>query len=102
VTEGFRRQADRLLHIDKVPGDELDYGVEWADWIPSNGSIVTRGFTVPTGLTQQTNGQVGTQTVVRLAGGTAGTSYSVTAWVVLSTGERVERTFVVDVVARLS
>lgn len=103
----MQRQADGLFHDTKVPGDEVDWGIDWSKELPnpetgSPRTILTYGFAVQTGLTAGSAGVVGVSTVVRLSGGTAGQSYYVTGHVVLSDGTRLECTLVIDVVARRS
>lgn len=103
----FKPGPDGLMHITKVPTEELDHGVDWTQFLKDQATgvpltIVTHGFTVPLGINALTSGLVGSDTVVRLAGGSAGQSYTIDARVILSNGERVDRSFVVDVVARKS
>lgn len=103
----FRRQADGLDHITKVSGEELDHGINWIDFLTDESTgaaltIVTHGFTVPVGINGVSSGIVSPHTVVRLTGGAVGQAYMIVGHVVLSDGQRAERTFVVDVVANKS
>ena len=103
----FKPGPDGLMHITKAAAEELDHGIEWTQFLKDQGTgasltIVTHAFTVPIGINALTSGVVGSDTVVRLGGGTAGQSYVIDARVTLSNGERVARAFVVDVVARKS
>lgn len=82
----------------KTPLENKDYGVEWEDVLPTGVTIdsVTASIT-PSGMTSLADGILGTVTLSRLTGGTAGTSYVVTHRIVTSGGETLEAAFTVDV-----
>lgn len=63
----------------KQPADNLDYDIEYADWIDDGDSLASAVVVVsPTGLTVQSPVLVGTKFKLWVSGGTAGVSYKVT------------------------
>jgi hypothetical protein len=66
-----------MAAIVKDPNANLDYGVDWSDWLGEDETIVTSTWVVPEGLTQGAAGFEGGRTVVWLTGGTDGQSYAV-------------------------
>ena len=82
--------SDKQLLID--PDDELDYGRNWSDWLPTGVTIVTSTWAItPTGPTLADESNDGTQTVVWVSGCTAGTTYTLTNSIVDSDGRKADR-----------
>lgn len=62
----------------KDPDAVLDYGFDWTDWLTDTEVISTSTWTVPTGITMDSDSETTTATKVWLSGGTAGTTYTIT------------------------
>lgn len=60
----------------KDPQDVADYQVNWADRLGDDDTIVTSAWTVPSGITKDSDSSTDTTTTIWLSGGTAGTSYT--------------------------
>lgn len=91
MISGFRRDAQGF-YIQKDPDSVLDYVVDWSDWLGAD-TITNAAFTVPAGLTKQSETFNATSATVWLAGGTAGTSYNVNCRVTTAAGRVVDRSF---------
>ena len=100
--QGFYRRADDLAGIYKAPGDVVDYSLDWVDHLADAVTITAATWIVPAGLTAGSAGVVGSVTTQRISGGTAGADYKVTCQMTKSNNERIDRTFVISVVAELS
>lgn len=93
----------------KDPDAIRDYGIDWTADIGAN-TIVTSTWLLndedwpDTGATLSNEAQSikadGTGTIIRLGGGTLGESYKVTNRVVLSNGERDDKTEILKIKAR--
>jgi hypothetical protein len=81
----------------KTPDEEKDYGIDWRKWIATDVTISTSVWELPTGITRVTDSIDGRQTLIRLAGGTAGTTYELINEIVTSVGENLERSIEVRV-----
>jgi hypothetical protein len=84
----------------KDPNAVLDYGFDWTLWLQTGETISSSTWTVPTGLTKDTDTKTTTATVVWLSGGTAGTNYDVTCRIVTSGGRTDDRTMTIKVSER--
>ena len=94
-------QADPIYVIPKDPSAELDYTMDWGQWMPPNDRIVNVTWTIsPSGLTNSSNTFSTTQTTIWLTGGTDGTTYDVTCEITTLEGRIDDRTFRVEVVNR--
>lgn len=82
---------------DKDPNAVLDYAIDLADDGANDGSTTDTGWlqgdtissvtwTVPTGITKDTNTNTTTKATIWLSGGTAGTDYLITARFVTASG----------------
>ena len=78
----------------KDPDAVLDYQIDWSDWLDSD-TISTSAWTVPTGLTEDSDSNTTTTATVWLSGGTAGTSYSVINHIVTAAGREDDRTITI-------
>lgn len=76
----------------KDPDSVLDYGIDWSDWLASGETISTSTWTVPTGITEDSDLNGDESTLIWLSGGTAGTTYTLANKIVTSDGRTVERT----------
>lgn len=80
----------------KDPNAEKDYAVDWGPWLNGD-TIQSVTWTVPAGISKTDEEIVGTQAVIWLSGGTAGTTYSIVCRVVTAGGRTDERTVKVKV-----
>jgi len=67
----------------KDPDAVLNYGFDWkgespGPWLATGVTITTSTWTVPAGITEDSNAHTDTTTVIVLSGGTAGESYVLT------------------------
>ena len=88
-------------HFIKDPDAQLDYVIDWSNWLATGETITNSVWTVPAGLTgssQSING--GVRTITWLSGGTVGTSYLVANIITTSQSRVDERSFVVVVEER--
>ena len=75
----------------KDPASVLDYGVGWSDWLASGETISTSTWTVPDGITKDSDSKGDTSTLIWLSGGTAGTTYTLANKIETSDNRTVER-----------
>lgn len=76
----------------KDPGDELDYSLDFTALLePEGDDILAVTWTVPTGLSKTNETNTSLIATVWLAGGAAGTSYTVTCSVLTVQGRTIER-----------
>ena len=85
-----------LESFRKGPDEVLDYAGDWSDWLGSD-TIVTSTWTVPTGLTKDSDTATTTTTTVWLSGGTLGEQYDLEACVETSAGRTACRTIRIHV-----
>jgi len=78
----------------KDPDADLDYGIDWSDWLPDGDSVQTSTWII-TGpdstLVAGVTSVDGNQTTVWLSGGTLGQVYTVTNRVVTTEGRTDDR-----------
>jgi hypothetical protein len=75
----------------KDPDAVLDYQVDWSSWLNGD-TISTSSWTVPQGLSKESDSKSTTATTVWLSGGVAGQSYSVVNHIVTAAGREEDRT----------
>lgn len=80
----------------KDPEALLDYQVDWAAWLGAD-TIDTSVWSVPTGLTAETDSKTNTTATIWLSGGTSGQTYRVTNQIETVGGRTDERSFIVRV-----
>lgn len=61
----------------KDPQAQLDFSVDWSDWLTDPETISASSWTIPTGLTLVAQSYTTTTATVFLSGGTVGRSYVV-------------------------
>lgn len=81
----------------KDPGENLDYGIDWSDWLAAGETISTSVWTVAAGLTKGSDSNTTTTTTVWLSGGTAGTTYRVENAVTTNASRTGVRSFLIVV-----
>jgi hypothetical protein len=67
-----------LATFTKDPDAVLDYTIDWSDWLTGAEELTAAAFTVPTGITKDSEEKTTTTATVWLSGGTAGESYEIT------------------------
>lgn len=89
----------------KDPNSVLDWKMDWgtgavingvtANWLAASETISTSTWTVPAGLTKQSDTHDTNTTTIWLTGGTAGTTYTVVNEIVTNQGRTEDRTLLV-------
>lgn len=82
------------------PGAVLDYQFDWSGWLNTDETIYSYEVTASSGLTVAATSLSGVAVTAWLAGGTAGTTYTVTCAVSTSAGRSVSRYFTLYCAAR--
>ncbi len=77
----------------KDPDAVLDYGFDWSDWLDSDAPevISESTWTVPSGITNDSDSNADTTTIIWLSGGSAGEDYELTNKIVTDQGRTDER-----------
>ena len=81
----------------KDPEAKLDYSVDWIDWLESGEVIVTSTWTVPSGITKDSDSNSDSAATIWLLGGTAGEEYKVVNHVVTDTPREDDRMLTIKV-----
>ena len=81
----------------KDPNAVLDYFVDWTAWIATGDSIDNIAWTVPAGLTLETQTLDGAKAYAWLSGGTADQSYDVLCRITTVDGRIDDRTVSIQV-----
>jgi hypothetical protein len=74
----------------KDPGDRMDYGFDYTDWLDSD-TITASTWTLDAGITQYSAANTTTGTTIWLTGGTHGQDYIVTNQITTN-GGRIKQT----------
>lgn len=74
----------------KDPNAVLDYLIDWSAWLGAD-TIATCTWTVPTGITKDSDSHTTTTTTVWLSGGTAGAQYTVANRITTAGGRTEDR-----------
>ena len=83
----------------KDPDAVLDYQVDWSDWLDSD-TILSSDWTVPTGITEDSDTNTTTTATIWLSSGTVGTEYSLVNRIVTAGGRKDDRTIIIRVRGR--
>ena len=83
----------------KDPEAVLDYQVDWSDWLDDD-TIDTSEWTVPAGLTEDSDSNTYTVAKVWLSGGTSGTTYAVENKITTADGRTDERTIYIECIEK--
>ena len=83
----------------KDPEAVLDYQVDWSDWLDDD-TIDTSEWTVPAGLTEDSDSNTYTVAKVWLSGGTAGATYAVENKITTTDGRTDERTIYIECIEK--
>ena len=84
----------------KDPDAVLDYSVDWSSWLTGSETITASSWTVPDGITKDSDSHSDDATVIWVSGGTAGTQYSLTNHITTSGGREDDRTITIKVAER--
>lgn len=79
--------------IAHAPGAVLDYGFDWSAWLSTGETITGSTWAVDSGLTQSQSAWSPTVSIVFLAGGVSGTTYTATNTIMTSAGRTDSRTY---------
>lgn len=73
----------------KDPSDVLDFSLDWTDLLDTNDTVSATPavWTLPSGITKDSQSQTSTVTTLWISGGTSGTDYTVACQIV-TTGSR--------------
>jgi len=88
-----------VKYFKKDPGEVLDYQVDWTTWLNSD-TIATSTWTVPTGITKNSDTNTSTTATIWLSGGTVSTTYTLTNVITTAGGRTAERSIVISVQSR--
>ena len=102
MNNGMHRELDGLLYADSVPGESLDWSLDYVDEFKAGETVATSTWVVPAGVTKGDDGRLGTTTTVWLTTGAAGSKNEIKNTVVTSAGRTFVRMFYLMSVARLS
>jgi hypothetical protein len=91
--------ADHIKEFIKDPDAVLDYAPDWTTWLDGD-TIDTSTWTVPAGVTSESEDFTTTSTVIWLSGGTAGESYRITNRIVTAGGRTDDRSLLIRVADR--
>lgn len=80
----------------KDPEAVLDYSIDWSDWLGAD-VISSSTWTVPSGITKDSDSSTATVAIIWLSGGTDNTSYKLTNKIVTVAGRTALRSITVIV-----
>jgi hypothetical protein len=85
-----------IASFEKDPAAVLDYSGDWSAWLGDD-TIATSTWTVPTGITKNSDTHDATSVLIWLSGGTAGQKYTLVNHITTVGGRTDERTIVIKV-----
>ena len=80
----------------KDPEAVLDYQIDWTDWLDSD-TISTSVWTVPAGITKDSDSKTTEVSTIWLSGGTAGQTYAIECKITTAGSRTDERTIYIEV-----
>lgn len=83
-------------YIPKDPDAVLDYHLDWEDWLAGD-TISAAAWTLPSGITKDSQAETDTVATIWLSGGSPGNRYFVKCHITTAAGREEDRTFRVDV-----
>lgn len=88
-----------IVFYKSAAATNVDFLIDWEDWLATGEAIQTATWTLPSGLTQGSSGQVvdGTTTAIFLDGGTKGQAYEVACQIVTDQGRDPQRSIIIKV-----
>lgn len=113
MNNGFYISAYGGAEVIKDPDEVVNFGIAWTDRLWPGSTVSSADWDVAAGLTEvnaSINGTAltykgvthaaNTVTIIQVQGGTAGARYTVTCHAVMSNGEHLDQSFIVDVRAK--
>lgn len=93
--DGFVTTGGGFPWIRKDPNADLDYQLDWSAWLKKagNDTLATVVWTIPAGLTKDSEAHTTTTATIWLSGGVVGTSYTVTCSITTANGREDDRSF---------
>jgi len=88
--------ADNVFTKD--PQDVLDYVLDWSDWLDTSETISTSTWTVPSGITKDSDSKSSSETVIWLSGGTVYENYRLVNHIVTSLNREKDQTIIIYIV----
>lgn len=85
-----------LTFFTKDPDAVLDYSIDWTTWLAGD-TISTSTWTVPAGITKDSDSSTTTSTTVWLSGGSLGQNYKLTNRIVTAGGRTEDRSVEIQV-----
>ena len=89
-----------LTLAPKDPDETLDYIVDWSARLGADDTISTSAFTVPAGLTKDSDDNTTTTATVWLSGGTLGETYEILNRVTTAGGRTYDQTLKLKIKAK--
>lgn len=86
-----------IKNFTKDPAAVLDYAGDWSAWLGAD-TIASSSWTIPTGITKDSDSNTTTTVTIWLSGGTDGSVYNLTNRIVTAGGRTDERTITINVV----
>ena len=83
--------------FEKDPQAVLDYKVDWLSWLAAGETIATSTWTVPSGITEDSDTHDDDSATIWLSGGTAGERYTVINHIVTSDDREDDRSMLISV-----
>lgn len=80
-----------MKQFTKDPSAKLDYTIDWEDELGSD-TIATSTWSVPAGITQESETETTTTTTIWVSGGTLGQRYNLVNSIVTAAGREDQRT----------
>lgn len=81
----------------KDPSAVLDYTVDWEDWLCTGDTISTSDWTVPDGITEDSDSNTTTTATIWLSGGSDGVMYTVVNRIVTASARTDDRSLEITV-----
>ena len=92
---------EAVIAVDAVftkdPAGNLDFRRDWSNWLGDSDTISASSFTVPTGITKDSEANGDDYATVWLSGGTDGEDYTVTNEISTNGGRTAQYSFLIRV-----
>jgi len=88
-----------LATFNKDPAEVLDYTIDWATLLAGD-TISTSEWTVPTGITQDSESETTTLAIIWVSGGTVDKQYTLTNTIVTAGGRTRVRSIAINMIER--
>jgi len=80
-----------IFVFSKTPSGDLDYTVDWEEWLDTD-TIISSTWTVPTGITKDSDSFDATSATIWVSGGDSGENYDLLNTIVTASGRAESRT----------